>query len=499
MSLKRIALIVLTLVTFLLSSSALYESWRKPQFNSRLELYETNILLQAQEWEPQGEDAENLEVIRQALLGLKPLETAIEQYQDVRDSSSKNLEKVKEELKKTPKQQQEQSPAQIERLITELDLRLGILKAKQGEIDTAIKTWVGLEKKSEIQPKIKELAVVLTGLWSNPSSLLPNTEELIKTDLEGWFRYTALSQLYEQEQRKSELSDLKASQQKIGENVLWKLLIIGIVPRIAAFFGLGLLIFTLIQRLIKGKESWLAKNADVSWSTPWDWEVILQVFVFGFFLMGQIIIPELFSIVPIPRPAPNVRIQALYVLISYLLVAIGAIGTLYISLKPFIPLPEGWFRISFKGKWFAWGFGGYCIALPIVIIVSLINQQIWQGQGGSNPLLEIALKSRDSLAIAIFFSTAGIAAPIFEEILFRGFLLPSLTRYLPGWTAIVTSSFIFAAAHLSLSEIIPLTALGSILGFVYSRERNLLAPILLHSLWNSGTLLSLVIVGSSIN
>jgi uncharacterized protein len=495
MSLKRIILILLTLVTFLLCSSALYESWRKPQFNSRLQLYEANILLQAQEWRSQGENAENLEVIRQALLGLKPLDTAVEQYQDVRDSASKNLE----EVKKIPKQQQEQSPAQIETLITELDLRLGILKAKQGEIDTAIKTWVALEQNSEIQPEIKQVAEVLTGLWSNPPRLLPNAQELIKTDLEGWFRYTVLSQLYDLQQRKSELSELKTSQQKIAEDVLWKLLIIGIIPRIAAIFGVGLLIFTLIQRLIKGKESWLAQNSDIPWSTPWNWEIILQVFVFGFFLMGQIIIPQLFSLLPIPRPAPNVRIQALYVLSSYLLVAIGAIGVLYISLKPFIPLPEGWFRISFKGKWFAWGLGGYCIALPVVVIVSLINQQIWQGQGGSNPLLEIALKSRDSVGIAIFFFTAGIAAPVFEEILFRGFLLPSLTRYLPGWTAIVTSSFIFAAAHLSLSEIIPLTALGSILGFVYSRERNLLAPILLHSLWNTGTLLSLVIVGSSIN
>jgi membrane protease YdiL (CAAX protease family) len=134
-----------------------------------------------------------------------------------------------------------------------------------------------------------------------------------------------------------------------------------------------------------------------------------------------------------------------------------------------------------------------------VIIVSLINQKLWQGQGGSNPLLQLALESQDHVALGIFFFTAAIAAPIFEELLFRGFLLPSLTRYLSVGGAIFVSSLLFAIAHLSLSEIIPLTALGMVLGIVYTRSRNLLAPMLLHSLWNSGTLLSLFLLGTSNN
>jgi len=35
-----------------------------------------------------------------------------------------------------------------------------------------------------------------------------------------------------------------------------------------------------------------------------------------------------------------------------------------------------------------------------------------------------------------------------------------------------------------------------VLGFVYSRSRNLLAPILLHGLWNGGTLVSLFILAN---
>ncbi|MFN9406293.1 MAG: type II CAAX prenyl endopeptidase Rce1 family protein, partial [Dolichospermum sp.] len=44
---------------------------------------------------------------------------------------------------------------------------------------------------------------------------------------------------------------------------------------------------------------------------------------------------------------------------------------------------------------------------------------------------------------------------------------------------------------------LPLTALGIVLGVVYTRTRNLLASMFLHSLWNSGTLISLFILGSN--
>jgi membrane protease YdiL (CAAX protease family) len=43
--------------------------------------------------------------------------------------------------------------------------------------------------------------------------------------------------------------------------------------------------------------------------------------------------------------------------------------------------------------------------------------------------------------------------------------------------------------------VLPLTLLGAILGFVYTRSRNLLSPMVLHSAWNSATMLGLFILG----
>jgi uncharacterized protein len=524
MTLKRLVLIfILTPIAVLLAVSALFSSWQKPQFQSRLELYQTNIALQAQAWQSKDNSDRNLKAVQEAILGEQPLEDATKQYQEARQSVAANLDKVNNKLAqlrsqpeitpipekslpdvppttKTPKEEQQQlqqSLKQLQKLQAELDLRLGILQAQQGQTDTAFKTWSELQQRSDINPEFEETAAVLSGLWSNPPRLLQNSQERIQKNLEGWFRSTALVQLYQLQQRQDALSAVKAAQQESAAQAVIKLAVIGTIPTLAALIGLILLVFLFAQRLLKGKTSLLAQNADVPWSTPWDGETILQVFIVGFFFMGQIFVPLLLSLLPIPRPAGDVRLQAFYVLVSYLLVASGALLVLYFSLKRFFPLPEFWFRFRFQDNWFLWGLGGYCAALPIVVVVALINQQLWQGQGGSNPLLQLALESQDGVALGIFFSTAAIAAPFFEEILFRGFLLPSLTRYLPVWGAIIASGLLFAIAHLSLSEILPLTALGIVLGVVYTRSRNLLAPMLLHSLWNSGTLLSLFILGSN--
>ncbi len=526
MTFKRIVLSLLTVVAILFAGASLWESWQQPQIQSRLELYQANLLLHAQEWQPQNDKDASLRNARSALLGERPLNSAFEQYQEARISAQINLDKANNQLKQlqsepvttpaTPRPQSEIAPitdtsrlrqqqqiqrsrAQLQLLIAELDLRLGLLQVQQGQTDAAIQTWTKFQQQvnNQQQAVLADTAAVLIGLWSEPPRIFPDAEQLIQNNLDGWFRYRALSRLYQLQQRQDALRQLQATEQQTAQQALIKLAFIGSLPAFGGIVGVGLLLILGAQRLLKGKEALLARNEDARWSTPWTGETVWQVFILGFFLMGQIVVPLGLTLLQIRPPAgAGVRVQAFYILTTYLTVAVGGLAVLYFSIKPFFPLPKDWFRFNLQGNWFLWGLGGYCAALPLVVIVSLINQQIWQGQGGSNPLLSLALQAQDQVALAIFFFTAAIAAPIFEELLFRGFLLPSLTRYMSVWSAIVLSSLLFAVAHLSVAEILPLTVLGIVLGVVYTRSRNLLAPMLLHSLWNSGTLLSLFILGS---
>ncbi|MBD2038472.1 CPBP family intramembrane metalloprotease [Leptolyngbya sp. FACHB-321] len=502
MTIKRIVLVILTVLAIALIGQDLLASWSQPQFQSRLELYQTNLVLQATEW--QGDDP-GLVSVRKGIIGAEPVQGATKQYQELRQSAQKNLERTQLLLASpTADPSLKVSTPKLERLITELDLRLGVLQVQQGQTATAQKTWAGViqqtDGKANLEP-LSKTAGVLAGLWSDPPRLFPDAEQTLKQNLDSWFRYRSLAQLYKLQQRQDALTDLQAAQQATAERALTNLAIVGGIPTISGLLGTVILLFLLGQWVVRRKQSLLAPEGIAAWTVPWDGEIVWQVLIFGFFLVGQILLPlglGVFQQAVGFNPATlSERVRALYILVNYLLLAAGGLAVLYFSIKTFLPLPDGWFQVKLRSRWFLWGLGGYFAALPLVILISLVNQKIWQGQGGSNPILPIALEGKDQGAFVLFCITAAIAAPIFEELLFRGFLLPSLTRYMPVWGAIVLSSFIFALAHLSLSEVLPLMTLGIVLGFVYSRSRNLLASMLLHSLWNSGTLLSLFVLGSS--
>ena len=502
MTIKRVVLAVLTVLAIALIGQDLLASWSQPQFQSRLELYQTNLVLQATEW--QGDDP-GLASVRHGIIGSEPLKGATKQYEELRQSTQKNLARTQKLLvSPTAAPSLKVSLPKLEQLLAELDLRLGVLQVQQGQRAIAQKTWAGVmqqtEGKANLEP-LSQTATVLAGLWSDPPRLLPDAEPALKKNLDSWFRYRSLSQLYQLQQRQDALAELRATQQQTAERALTNLAIVGGIPTISCFIGIGILLFLLGQWVVRRKQSLLDADSLLPWTVLWDGEIVWQVLIFGFFLVGQILLPLALGFLQQAsgfNPAGlGERARAFYILANYLLLAAGGLVVLYFSIRAFLPLPDGWFRVKLRSKWLVWGFGGYFAALPLVILISLLNQQIWQGQGGSNPILPIALEGKDNGAFFLFFVTAAIAAPIFEEILFRGFLLPSLTRYMPVWGAITLSSFIFALAHLSLSEVLPLMVLGMVLGFVYSRSRNLLSSMLLHSLWNSGTLLSLFVLGSS--
>lgn len=507
MTIKRLILTVLTIFAIALMGQDLLNSWSQPQIQSRLQLYQTNLLLQASE--VQTADA-SVRSTSKALVGENPLKAALEQYQDVQELAQKNLDKSQALLNAKVAGQQPEDVKQLQdtsrklsQLIAELNLDIGILDTQMGQVEAAAQTWVTVRqqvKAENLSSQLSTTANVLTGLWSRPPQLLPDAESTLKRNLEGWFEGRSLTKLYELQQRPDVLQELELAQQQAAEQAFQSLAIITGVPVLGCLIGGGILLFLIGQWIVQRKHALLSGASIGGWETPWDGEVVWQVLILGFFLLGQVILPIVFGILrqtPLfAELASSDRGKASLILFNYLSLAAGGLGVLYLSLKPFLPLPEGWLQIRLKGNWFWWGLGGYFAALPLVILISLINQQIWQGQGGSNPILPIALQERDPVALTIFFVTAAIAAPIFEEILFRGFLLPSLTRYMPIWGAIALSSLIFAVAHLSLSEVLPLTVLGMVLAFVYARSRNLLASMLLHGLWNSGTLVSLIILGS---
>jgi len=101
-----------------------------------------------------------------------------------------------------------------------------------------------------------------------------------------------------------------------------------------------------------------------------------------------------------------------------------------------------------------------------------------------------------SSQVAQLSIVTGVLAPIAEETIFRGFVLPTLTRWMPTPAAVLLSSGIFGLAHFAPRDTPQLIALGVVLGASYARSRNLLTPIFVHAAWNSGTLVVLTVLST---
>ncbi|MBT9314296.1 CPBP family intramembrane glutamic endopeptidase [Leptothoe spongobia] len=496
MTLKRVVLSILTGLVALVVASSLYESFSQPQVTGQLQLYQSDLLLQASEWDEL--DGDEFKQFGSTLLGAKPLESVSKQYESVRKEAAAGVTRSQKQL---AAQADDQDPrfekfktaiTQQQKLIGDIDIKLGILATQQNNIDSARQRWQAL---MDGDGPTADVANVLLGLWATPPNITPTAESTITSQLSGWFQYRVLERLYTLDDRSVDLAQLGEQEQTAAQSKLVKLAAVGAMPVLGCLLGIGVLIFLGVQWFTKRGESLLGKAA-LPWEVPWDGEIIWQVLIVGFFFVGQLLIPFVLQMSGLNFASTGSRGRALYSMVFYLLMSVSGIAVLAGSIWTYRPLPKDWFKFKLVDRWPLWGVGGYVVALPLMIAISALNQKIWQGQGGNNPLLQTVLQESDAIALLLFFLTAAVAAPLFEEVLFRGFLLPSLTRYMPVWGAILLSSFIFASAHLSLSEVIPLTLLGAILAWVYTRSRNLLSSMLIHSLWNSATLLGLFLLGS---
>jgi hypothetical protein len=77
-----------------------------------------------------------------------------------------------------------------------------------------------------------------------------------------------------------------------------------------------------------------------------------------------------------------------------------------------------------------------------------------------------------------------IAAPLFEEFIFRGLIFGGLRRSFGVWPATLASAAVFAIVHPAIS-IVPVFVMGVGAALVYERTRSLLAPMLLHAVYNA--------------
>jgi membrane protease YdiL (CAAX protease family) len=176
--------------------------------------------------------------------------------------------------------------------------------------------------------------------------------------------------------------------------------------------------------------------------------------------------------IPGKSPHPMVVLGAVRLLQAGLIILIVFIRekrltSIGLSLKGLLPgIKKGWIWSAGFGLLVL--LGGVLVYVMGINPLSLIHTPLPAGPGH----------------ILLFFIVGGLIAPIAEEIFFRGVLYGFFRRW-GALTAIFLSTLAFVLAH-PVFPAIPITQVvgGLLFAVVYEVEKNLMAPIALHSLGN---------------
>lgn len=157
------------------------------------------------------------------------------------------------------------------------------------------------------------------------------------------------------------------------------------------------------------------------------------------------------------------------------------------------------------GTWIAWkhAFGlssagkglvaGAAVALGLAVFVPAVVAGIgWhallQFVGFSvepQPVIEWFFKIQDPRLLAGLVVLAVVAAPVAEEVFFRGILHPFLTARFGSSFGLALGALAFAGFHLHLPSLAPLFVLAVALALAYEWSGNLVASIVIHAGFNA--------------
>ncbi len=291
-------------------------------------------------------------------------------------------------------------------------------------------------------------------------------------------------------------SQTECSDPAVARTALVRLAVSALLPLLTALAGTLLLV---IQgwRLWRGRaEPWPELRGPML--TLLDMALLVAG---GFVVVSAVAVPlvVLPLVGTLTASLASPRREAVGVVINYGLMALPSLLILRRQLAscPEQDRPvEGWlqWRIKPLASAVLAALSGWLRITPVVILTGWLLVKVVGDPGGSNPLLELVLGSRDPLALALLAFTAVVLAPLFEEVIFRGTLLPVLARRFGPLAGVLWSGLLFGMAHISIGELAPLTVLGVGLGVVRMSSGRLLPSVLMHGTWNAVTFLNLLLL-----
>ena len=104
---------------------------------------------------------------------------------------------------------------------------------------------------------------------------------------------------------------------------------------------------------------------------------------------------------------------------------------------------------------------------------------------------EFNFETMTSFAAMTIIIATCIAAPVFEEILFRGIVMRELNMVMPAPLSIILQGLFFGIVHFVLVQSIFAAVFGVILGYVYYKTKNLSIVMIAHIAFNMSSVLEI--------
>jgi membrane protease YdiL (CAAX protease family) len=123
-----------------------------------------------------------------------------------------------------------------------------------------------------------------------------------------------------------------------------------------------------------------------------------------------------------------------------------------------------------------------------ILAVGLAGFGILLGLPNQPSQIEDLITSRNSLTVWIVYGV--LFAPAFEELVFRGFLLPLISRSVGPWPAIVLTAIPFgllhgAQNHWAWQPVVLISVAGAIFGAVRYKTGSTASAFVLHAAYNA--------------
>ncbi len=146
-------------------------------------------------------------------------------------------------------------------------------------------------------------------------------------------------------------------------------------------------------------------------------------------------------------------------------------------------------RTAFGLNWKGWGAGWKQVLIAILVVLPPIYGAQWLGYSLSpsaepQPIVTFLLESTGWRERAAVIAIAVFAAPLTEELVFRGCLYGVVRQSFGRYAALAVSAIIFALIHAHLPSVPGLIILAVALSLLYESTGSLWAPIALHAAFN---------------